>query len=103
MKGALEDLVKPVVEGLGLKFWALEHLSEQDVNALLSDRSKPSERWLHKEDHQRVRWYQAAQILRSDSDEAKKAEIESEIGRLVHASEHGDVEVLQAFEEFSGK
>ena len=27
MKGALEDLVKPVVEGLGLKFWALEHLS----------------------------------------------------------------------------
>ena len=91
----VDDMGKQV----GVLAWALEHLSEQDVNTLLSDRGKPSERWLHKEDHQRVRWYQAAQILRSDSDEAKKAEIESEIGRLVHASEHGDVEVLQAFED----
>ena len=84
---------------VGVLAWALEHLSEEEVNSLLSERSQPSERWLHKEDHQRVRWYQAAQILRSDSDATKKAEIESEIGRLVHASEHGDQEVLQSFED----
>ncbi len=91
----VDDMGKQV----GVLAWALEHLSEEEVNSLLSERSKPSERWLHKEDHRRVRWYQAAQILRSDSDEAKKAEIESEIGRLVHASEHGDQDVLQAFED----
>ena len=91
----VDDMGKQV----GILAWALEHLSEEEVNSLLSDRSKPSQRWLHKEDHQRVRWYQAAQILRSESDEAKKAEIESEIGRLVHASEHGDVDVLQSFED----
>ena len=91
----VDDMGKQV----GVLAWALEHLSEEEVNSLLSERSQPSERWLHKEDHRRVRWYQAAQILRSDSDEAKKAEIESEIGRLVHASEHGDQDVLQAFED----
>ncbi|MBT5592978.1 MAG: arginine--tRNA ligase [Euryarchaeota archaeon] len=91
----VDDMGKQV----GVLAWALENLSEEEVNSLLSERSKPSERWLGKEDHQRVRWYQAAQILRSESDEAKKAEIESEIGRLVHASEHGDEEVLQSFED----
>ena len=34
MKGALEDLVKRVVEGLGYKFWAFEHISQSRVPTL---------------------------------------------------------------------
>ncbi|MGB0330124.1 MAG: arginine--tRNA ligase, partial [Candidatus Poseidoniaceae archaeon] len=82
----------------GVLAWALDNLSEDDVNELLSEREPPSERWLTKADHQRVRWYQAAQILRKDADEERKAQIEKEIGSLVHASEHGDVGVLESFE-----
>ena len=83
---------------VGVLAWALENLSEDEVNELLSDREPPSERWLTKADHQRVRWYQAAQVLRKDADEDRKAQIEKEIGTLVHASEHGDVGVLESFE-----
>ena len=50
-----------------------------------------------KADHERVRWYQAAQLLRKDSEDA--ADIEAAITKLVHASEHGDTSVLTAFEE----
>ena len=90
----VDDMGKQV----GVLAWALENLNENDVNELLSEREPPSERWLTKADHQRVRWYQAAQILRKDADEERKAQIEKEIGLLVHASEHGDVGVLDAFE-----
>ena len=34
MEGALEDLVKRVVEGLGYKFWAFEHISQSKVPTL---------------------------------------------------------------------
>lgn len=90
----VDDMGKQV----GVLAWALDNLSEDDVNELLSEREPPSERWLAKADHQRVRWYQAAQILRKDADEERKAQIEKEIGSLVHASEHGDVGVLESFE-----
>jgi len=90
----VDDMGKQV----GVLAWALEHLSESEVNDLLSEREPPSERWLTKADHQRVRWYQAAQVLRKDADEDRKAQIEREIGELVHASEHGDVGVLKSFE-----
>tara|TARA_Y100000589_G_scaffold87791_1_gene82017 strand:- start:756 stop:2525 length:1770 start_codon:yes stop_codon:yes gene_type:complete len=90
----VDDMGKQV----GVLAWALDNLSEKDVNELLSEREPPSERWLTKADHQRVRWYQAAQILRKDADEERKAQIEKEIGLLVHASEHGDVGVLESFE-----
>ena len=90
----VDDMGKQV----GVLAWALEHLNEEDVNELLAEREPPSERWLDKADHQRVRWYQAAQILRKDADDEKKERIEREIGKLVHASEHGDVGVLKAFE-----
>ncbi|MEC7260922.1 MAG: arginine--tRNA ligase [Candidatus Thermoplasmatota archaeon] len=90
----VDDMGKQV----GVLAWALDNLSEEDVNELLSEREPPSERWLTKADHQRVRWYQAAQILRKDADEERKAQIEKEIGSLVHASEHGDVAVLESFE-----
>ena len=90
----VDDMGKQV----GVLAWALDNLSEDDVNELLSEREPPSERWLTKADHQRVRWYQAAQILRKDAVEERKAQIEKEIGTLVHASEHGDVGVLESFE-----
>ena len=90
----VDDMGKQV----GVLAWALENLSKEDVENLLSEREPPSERWADKADHQRVRWYQAAQLLRNDADEARKAEIEKEIGQLVHASEHGDVGVLESFE-----
>ena len=90
----VDDMGKQV----GVLAWALDNLSADDVNELLSEREPPSERWLTKADHQRVRWYQAAQILRKDADEERKAQIEKEIGTLVHASEHGDVGVLESFE-----
>ena len=90
----VDDMGKQV----GVLAWALENLSEDEVNELLSDREPPSERWLTKADHQRVRWYQAAQVLRKDADEDRKAQIENEIGTLVHASEHGDLGVLESFE-----
>ena len=90
----VDDMGKQV----GVLAWALENLSKEDVENLLSEREPPSKRWADKADHQRVRWYQAAQLLRNDADEARKAEIEQEIGELVHASEHGDVGVLESFE-----
>ena len=90
----VDDMGKQV----GVLAWALGNLSKEDVENLLSEREPPSERWADKADHQRVRWYQAAQLLRNDADEARKAEIEQEIGQLVHASEHGDVGVLESFE-----
>ena len=90
----VDDMGKQV----GVLAWALENLGKEDVENLLSEREPPSERWADKADHQRVRWYQAAQLLRNDADEARKAEIEKEIGQLVHASEHGDVGVLESFE-----
>ena len=90
----VDDMGKQV----GVLAWALGNLSKEDVENLLTEREPPSERWADKADHERVRWYQAAQLLRNDADEARKAEIEQEIGQLVHASEHGDVGVLESFE-----
>ena len=77
--------------------WALEHLSQTDVETLLHDREASNPTWEGKADHQRVRWYQAAQKLRQDENEAPP--IEKAIGELVHASENGDEGVLQAFED----
>ena len=76
--------------------WALEALSSDRVEELLSEREPANPKWANKPDHQRVRWYQAAQLLRKESDEA--ATIEEAIARLVHASENGDEKVLDAFE-----
>ena len=75
--------------------WALEHLSAEDVERILEDREPPSELWSDKSDHQRVRWYQAAQLLRQESEQ--KEEIEAKITEYVHASENGDEDVLDQF------
>ena len=77
--------------------WALENMDGAEVEALLSDREPVNPQWSQKADHQRVRWYQAAQRRRQD--DANAADIEEAIGSLVHASEHGDQAVLDAFEQ----
>jgi len=76
--------------------WALENLSAEEVEEILSNREPVSELWKEKSDHLRVRWYQAAQILREI--DAKKDAIENEISKMVHASENGDQSILDAFE-----
>ena len=76
--------------------WALDELDENRVESLLADREPANPQWANKADHQRVRWYQAVQILRQESEDAEA--IEKAIGQLVHASEHGDEQVLASFE-----
>ena len=77
--------------------WALENMTADEVEALLADREAANPQWVDKADHQRVRWYQAAQRRRKD--DAAAEQIEKDIGTLVHASEHGDEAVLRSFEE----
>ena len=75
--------------------WALANLSKEEVEQTLVGRDGVNTRWSGKADHETVRWYQAAQKMR----EGENAQaIEDEIGRLVHASENGDQEVLNRFE-----
>ena len=76
--------------------WALANLEDDEVEDILSDREPVNDMWKHKPDHARVRWYQAAQVLRSN--DASKDDIEKAIATMVHASENGDHEVLEAFE-----
>lgn len=90
----VDDMGKQV----GVLAWALENLSKEEVEEVLSDREPLNPKWENKEDHSRVRWYQAAQVLRQDSDDDRKEQIESEIAKIVHASEHGDDSVLAQFE-----
>ncbi len=75
--------------------WALADLSKEEVEQTMAGRDGVNPRWSGKADHETVRWYQAAQKMR----EGENAQaIEDEIGRLVHASENGDQEVLNRFE-----
>ena len=76
--------------------WALENMTTEEVETLLVDREAANPQWSNKADHQRVRWYQAAQLRRKDDPSAE--DIEKAIGTLVHASEHGDEAVLRSFE-----
>lgn len=94
----VDDMGKQV----GVLAWALKHLDEGRVNALLAEREAPDPTWETKADHARVRWYQAAQLLRQEAPEEEQALIEAEIADLVHASEHGDASVLASFEAAYG-
>lgn len=76
--------------------WALANLSSEEVEATLDGREPLNPKWKGKADHERVRWYQAAQVLREQR--ADKEEIEQDISRMVHASEHGDQDVLDDFQ-----
>lgn len=87
----VDDMGKQV----GVMAWALDNLTSEDVDKILEGKDGVNPRWEGKSDHETVRWYQAAQQLRSEGDES----IEEEIGKLVHASEHGDDSVLDKFEQ----
>jgi len=76
--------------------WALANLEVQKVESILENREPVNTMWADKPDHERVRWYQAAQVLRND--DSIKEDIEKAIADMVHASENGDDEVLQAFQ-----
>ena len=88
----VDDMGKQV----GVLAWALQNLSQGNVNELLNDEDNLNPKWSGKMDHETVRWYQAAQKLRSMGNADS---IEQEIGKLVHASEHGDNHVLSQFED----
>jgi len=88
----VDDMGKQV----GVLAWALENLSKNKVDEILNDEDNFNPRWSGKKDHETVRWYQAAQTLRS-KDGAEV--IEEAIAQLVHASEHGDNAVLSQFEQ----
>ena len=75
---------------------ALSNLSKQQVDDILDDADSINPRWAGKKDHETVGWYQAAQSLRSNEG---AEDIEEAIGKLVHASEHGDDAVLAQFEQ----
>lgn len=87
----VDDMGKQV----GVMAWALANLTGEDVGRILEDEDGFNPRWKGKSDHETVRWYQAAQQLRSAGDQS----IEDEISKLVHASEHGDDSVLDQFEQ----
>lgn len=76
--------------------WALANLKPEQVDDILSDREAVNDMWNNKPDHERVRWYQAAQVLRND--DSIKEGIEKAIAEMVHASENGDDEVLESFQ-----
>jgi arginyl-tRNA synthetase len=75
--------------------WAIANLSKDEVDSLLHDKDGINPIWNGKPDHEMVRWYQAAQLMRADGNPV----IEEAIGKLVHASEHGDDSVLKQFED----
>lgn len=89
----VDDMGKQV----GVLAWALANLSAEEVEETLEQRDAVNPKWQGKADHERVRWYQAAQSIRQERSD--KDEIEVEIGRMVHASEHGDAAVLQSFQD----
>ena len=89
----VDDMGKQV----GVLAWALANLSAEEVEKTLEQREPPNPKWQGKADHERVRWYQAAQSIRQERSD--KEEIEADIGRMVHASEHGDEAVLQSFQD----
>ena len=51
---------------------AYENLSKEMVDEILSDRDGMNPKWEGKPDHETVRWYQAAQALRSETNQKLK-------------------------------
>jgi len=105
----VDDMGKQV----GILAWAMNNLTAAKVDEVLQAAGRESNTppgnavesgdepgegggeanpWVNKPDHQRVRWYQAANIL-SDEDEA----VDVEVGEMVRLSEEGDDEVLERF------
>lgn len=86
----VDDMGKQV----GILAWALDNLDQERVTEILNaaeiaeDNSYPE-----KPDHQRVRFYQAANLLKEDD-----STVESGVTELVQASEEADADTLAKFE-----
>jgi len=87
----VDDMGKQV----GILCWALENLEEEQVQQLLIDGEIPIEESPHssKDDHARVLWYQAANLLKS-----KDSAVDSGVTELVQKSEEADEDILNRFE-----
>jgi arginyl-tRNA synthetase len=86
----VDDMGKQV----GILAWALDNLDEVRVNEILTAAEMGEESsYPKKQDHQRVRFYQAANLLKSED-----PTVESGVTELVQASEEADVETLAKFE-----
>ncbi len=88
----VDDMGKQV----GILSWALNNLEQDDVERILSQAGieAADQRWATKQDHQSVRWYQAANVLKSTD-----PDIDSQVGELVRLSEEGDESVLKSFRD----
>jgi len=87
----VDDMGKQV----GILCWALENLDDGQVRALLAEGDIAIEDSPHsgKEDHARVLWYQAANLLK-----AQDPAVDSGVTELVQKSEEADVDILARFE-----
>jgi arginyl-tRNA synthetase len=88
----VDDMGKQV----GILAWAMSNLTQDEVEKILKeeDIEELNPMWENKEDHIRVRWYQAVNSLRSSN---KK--IEEELSELIKKSEEGDIETLNLFND----
>jgi len=87
----VDDMGKQV----GILCWALENLDEEQVQQLLIEGDIPIEDSPHasKDDHARVLWYQAANLLK-----AKDSVVDTGVTDLVQKSEEADEDILNRFE-----
>jgi arginyl-tRNA synthetase len=87
----VDDMGKQV----GILCWALENLDEGRVLELLAEGGISSEPSPHsgKQDHARVLWYQAANLLK-----AQDTAVDEGVTELVQLSEEADADVLNRFE-----
>ncbi len=88
----VDDMGKQV----GILAWAMSNLTKNEVEKILKkeDIDELNPMWENKEDHIRVRWYQAVNSLRNSN---KK--IEDELSELIKKSEEGDIETLNLFND----
>ena len=87
----VDDMGKQV----GILCWALENLEDEQVRKLLAEGDIAIEESPHsnKEDHARVLWYQAANLLK-----AQDPTVDSGVTELVQKSEEADEDILNRFE-----
>ena len=86
----VDDMGKQV----GILAWSLANLDDDRVSEILAAEDMDEmPTHPHREDHQRVRYYQAANLLK-----AVDPDVELGVTKLVQASEEADAEVLAIFE-----
>lgn len=87
----VDDMGKQV----GILCWALENMDQAQVDDLLAAGGIEAQAGRHaaKDDHARVLWYQAANLLKAQS-----SEIDAGVTELIQLSEEADEDVLNRFE-----